>query len=184
MKPTLKSGDAFTLKHYDYKTELRVGDIIVYPHPENPVDVVHRVIKIKPDGVITRGDNNSKVDPYLIKFADIRGVVTAVRRGSKTIHLSGGTRGIIRHKLMLTRRLFMPYLTYPFSVISSLLAASRIFNFVHPFLKIKIIMVERNEHTEEIIQVKNKVVGKRLSKNETWEIKFPYKLFINNEKLQ
>jgi len=183
MTPTLRSGDAFILEQCDYQTELRVGDVIVYQHPQKTMDIVHRIIKIKPDGVITRGDNNSKVDPYLVKFPDVKGVVKSLKRANRTIMVSGGTRGIIRHKLMLIRRLIKPPILYPFSLISKLIEKSRIFNFIHPLLKTKIIMFKHNDDTEEIVQVGNKVVGKRLGKNKPWEIKFPYKWFINKKKL-
>ena len=183
MNTTLKSGDAFILKQTDYKNKLRLGDVIVYPHPNDPVDVVHRVIKLNSDGVITRGDNNNKVDPYLVKFADIRGVVTSIKRGNKTIQILGGTRGVIRHKLMLIRKLFKPYVVYPASMISNVLTASRMFNFIHPILKIKIILIKRNNQAEEIMKIGSKVVGKRHSKNDSWEIIFPYKLFINKKRL-
>ena len=55
MYPTLKPGDGLDLYTYNEPAEICVGDVIVYPHPFGTVDVVHRIIKIRHDGVITRG---------------------------------------------------------------------------------------------------------------------------------
>jgi hypothetical protein len=46
-------------------SEYKVGDVIVYDTPSEPLPVIHRIIKINPDGTyMTKGDHN----PYPLPF--------------------------------------------------------------------------------------------------------------------
>ena len=48
--------------------EYKVGDIIVYSVPGSEAPIIHRIIKINPDGSYqTKGDNNSSQLPYETK---------------------------------------------------------------------------------------------------------------------
>ena len=58
---------------YDYDT-LTEGDVIVYDRPYDHMQVVHRIIAILPDGIITQGDANPVDDGILLTEADITGV--------------------------------------------------------------------------------------------------------------
>ena len=44
--------------------ELEVGDVIVYNIQGQPVPIVHRVVKIEGDNIITKGDHNPSYDPW------------------------------------------------------------------------------------------------------------------------
>ena len=58
---------------YDYDS-LKVGDIIVYNRPYDHLPVVHRIIAILPDGIITKGDANPVDDGILVSETDIYGL--------------------------------------------------------------------------------------------------------------
>jgi len=183
MFPTIKNGDAFKLNKYaDYK-EYKIGDIICYPHPEQPVDVVHRIIKIKPEGVVTRGDNNNLTDPYITAFENIKGIVICVKRGKREIKVANGILGLIKHKIMLFRKSIWPIITIPVRVFSRIIIKSKLLFFIHPFLELSVIMVKSKGIQEEHLMLQKKVIGKRVE-NELWKIRFPYKLFINIEKIK
>ena len=47
--------------HVDYDS-LQVGDIVVYDRPYDHIQVVHRIIAVLPDGIITKGDANDTED--------------------------------------------------------------------------------------------------------------------------
>ena len=53
--------------------ELAVGDIIGFKSKEHPdADfILHRIIDIKEEGYITKGDNNYEPDDYVVQFGDI-----------------------------------------------------------------------------------------------------------------
>ena len=58
-----------------------VGDIIVYSIPGSDVPIIHRVIKVNPDGTYqTKGDNNPQQLPYefSVGAAQIHGKVVAI----------------------------------------------------------------------------------------------------------
>ena len=185
MYPTLRGGDGIQLEKYTNRLDVRVGDIIVYPHPERPIDVVHRIIRLKEKGVITRGDNNNKVDPYLIKYEDIKGKIRAVKRDKKEIHLVQGYTGYIIHRIMLLRKYSRPHIRYPFAVLSKILAKSRMLNFIDPLIKTKVIYIKRNNEQEALlVRGNNKLIGRRCRETaDKWKIIFPYKLFIKTEEL-
>ncbi len=141
MYPTLQPGDGIELYTYKNPTEIRVGDVIVYPHPKGTVDVVHRIIGINPEGVLTRGDNNNKIDPYTIKFKDIIGKVIAARRRTRLISIRGGRTGFLIHKLMLFRKYVLPWALLPFRTVSNGMANWGVLHVFHGTLDLKIVQI-------------------------------------------
>ena len=55
--------------HYDYDS-LQVGDIIVYDRPYDHLQVVHRIVSILDEGIITQGDANPVDDGILLTESD------------------------------------------------------------------------------------------------------------------
>ena len=75
MEPTLYQYDLVTTFRTD---DYQVGDIIVYKanFDEKSGLVVHRIVKINPDGTyVTKGDNNNFIDPWVAQPDNIRGEV-------------------------------------------------------------------------------------------------------------
>ena len=66
MLPTLEGGDLVVIQSTPV-SQINVGDIIVYGAPcsAGGESVVHRVVNITADGLITRGDNNRGTDQAL-----------------------------------------------------------------------------------------------------------------------
>jgi hypothetical protein len=61
-----------------FKSDYKVGDIIVYSIPNQNVPIIHRIIKINSDGTyMTKGDHNSQLLPfeYSVKPEQIHGRV-------------------------------------------------------------------------------------------------------------
>lgn len=183
MYPTLRSVDNVITEKCLCRDNIRVGDIIVYPHPDRTFDVVHRIIQIRYDGVITRGDNNNKMDPYIIKFDDIKGKVIAITRGKKIMNIRGGSVGYVLHKVMLLRKYIVFFIKFPLRRLSAIITDSKFFNFLDPLFKIKIIYVNNNGIHREILRFGDRAIGKRCGQSE-WFIKFPYKYFIKKERLK
>lgn len=53
-------------------SDIRVGDVVTYPHPTaaDPAAVVtHRVVAIRPDGLLTKGDGVQQRDPWVVRPA-------------------------------------------------------------------------------------------------------------------
>ena len=186
MNPTIKHGDALivqNLANSQYRS-LRIGDIIIYSHPELMTNIVHRIIKINAKGILTRGDNNNQCDDYYIAPAEVIGIVKAVKRDRRTIKLTQGMLGNLRQQLLLLGKYYRPYyLLLPRAIIQLVIKLQLLYPF-QPLMKFKIIRIKRHNSVEEIMQYHNAVIGRRTANTSTWQIKFPYKLFINPEKLQ
>jgi signal peptidase len=61
MWPVLKQGDIIFIKNISPE-DIKVDDIIVWQQEEKGF-VIHRVIKIKENAIVTRGDANTAEDP-------------------------------------------------------------------------------------------------------------------------
>ena len=184
MYPTLRPGDGIELYTYKTTSEIKVGDVIVYPHPNGATDVLHRVIRILPDGVITRGDNNNKIDPYRIRFDAIIGKVIAAKRRTRHIAVRGGRAGYLTHKLMLFRKYVGPRALLPFRLVSNLTAASGLFHIFHSALDLRIIRIEKNRKSVRILVSGNRPIGRQMAGSSEWRIRFPYKLFVDKRRLE
>ena len=183
MYPTLRAGDGLKLEPYGNVSEVRIGDVISYPYPDRPYDVVHRIIKLRADGAITRGDNNNKIDPYVVAYDDIIGKVIAAKRKSKLFTIKGGRIGFFIHKTMLFRKYFMQYGLAPLRFVSNVLAASNLLTIFHPLFKTNVISIKRNNQTSKLLVIGKKAVGKQVDGSEKWQIRFPYKYFIDKNRI-
>lgn len=82
MEPTFGEGDAIMWVEIDSKENLKVGDIIVFPHPTIPGagDTVHRIIEVRvQDGEYsfrTQGDNMPNPDQHVV--SNVKGLVIGV----------------------------------------------------------------------------------------------------------
>lgn len=84
MWPALKEGNLVFI-HGDIKKEdIKVGDIIVYRNQQNGTFTIHRVTKLKPTTLITRGDANLK-DDAPVAYEDVVG--RALTFSGKPVHI-------------------------------------------------------------------------------------------------
>ena len=70
MWPSLKKGDLVAIKGVHSKEELAIGDIVVYTNPKG--FTIHRVIELKENTLITKGDANNVADSP-IKYQEVIG---------------------------------------------------------------------------------------------------------------
>lgn len=184
MYPTLRSGDGLILYTYTSTDDVSIGDIIVYPHPNKPFDVVHRIINKLTGGVITRGDNNNKIDPYIITYDNIIGKVISVKRKDQTIILLSGKKGLLLHKYLIIRMFTLPYIRRPIGFTTRLIEKNKIFNFCDFLFQVDVVSIKSGNNKKYILRHKNKVIGIKSEKTDNqWQIKFPYKLFIKKDKI-
>lgn len=183
MLPTLKSGDAYFLSIINNYKQLKIGDIIVYYDSVRDTNVVHRIVKIYENGVITRGDNNNKEDPNLIEFKNIKGIVKKIIRADKVINIRGGRIGFYKHKFLLLIKKVKTIIHIPSKIIYNFLANIKLFHFMHNFFKIEIVKIKRDNQYFLIAVYKGKTIGKKNVRTNVWEFKPPYKLFLNPRKL-
>ena len=73
MTPHINKGDAVIIRKYEKNMKLKKGDIIAYSKDSKVV--VHRIIKIRSNSYITKGDANKGEDPKPVKLKQVNGVV-------------------------------------------------------------------------------------------------------------
>ena len=82
MNPTLREPEIMGIMPYDSRP-LCVGDVVFFLPSGADQPVVHRIIRVAPAGISTRGDNNTQDDAFLLQPKRIKGQVVAAWRGQK-----------------------------------------------------------------------------------------------------
>ncbi len=183
MNPALRPGDGLRVLPYGNR-RICPGDVVVFQDPETKRHVVHRIVSIDSAGARTRGDNNTLIDPWILKPENISGRVLSVKRDNRRVTIHGGLRGKITtlfvRQLKTTnrsvRRIFHP--AY------HMLAESGIFKkCIRIFPKTRILSFNGPKGIEYQLLMGNRVIGQRLPTKDRWQIMRPFKLFVDEADL-
>lgn len=68
MLPTLQIGDLMIVKA---ENEYRPGDIAVYL--KDGITIIHRIVEVRPEGYVFKGDNNAGPDPGIVPKERVMG---------------------------------------------------------------------------------------------------------------
>jgi len=92
MLPTIHEKDLLTVAQVEKSGR---GDVVVFSSPVNGESVVHRIVELRPEGYVTRGDNNRDNDPFIVTPERVIGRVELIRRGGKPIPVTHGLCGLL-----------------------------------------------------------------------------------------
>jgi len=95
MLGTLRPGDQVVIKPVPFNA-MRPGDVVAFrptTADDEKILIVHRVVAIRPAGLLTQGDNNAQVDVELVTTDRLLGRVTYVERGGRRRLIRGGPAG-------------------------------------------------------------------------------------------
>ena len=179
MNSTLWTGDLLTVKPYGHMKP-RAGDVI-YFRPKGQPGIVHRVLRVHPTAVTTRGDSNREEDPYTVRRDEITGKVIAARRASSLREIPGGKRGLFFAYLIRFQKpvliQFLRFLRRPYRR----LAATGIFQYLLPKrLRPKVVRFQPKRFAEEFkLIISGREVGRYDKRNHSWRISHPYRLLID-----
>jgi signal peptidase I len=98
MAGTFRPGDYLAIEPVRV-ADVRHGDVVVYRGQKEAgesEEIVHRVVAITPDGLVTRGDNNPRVDDMPVSQEALLGRVTHVERAGRVHPVWGGRWGLLR----------------------------------------------------------------------------------------
>ena len=95
MWPILKQGDIIFIKNIAPE-DIKVDDVIVWQQEERGF-VIHRVVKIKEDAIITRGDANTAEDPP-VAFEKVVGKMLEFRGNALRIPYLGKITAYVQNK--------------------------------------------------------------------------------------
>jgi hypothetical protein len=119
MLPTMRTLDQV---YVTSDNRFRPGDVILFTDPGSGRKIAHRVLSVKKDRVVTRGDNNRFPDSSVIGPEKVMGRVISVRRNRRSIKVRGGLAGlamIVPHRIWLfVRRSTAALAVIPYHAIS------------------------------------------------------------------
>jgi signal peptidase len=179
MHPTLSELDLLEIKPYSHRP-IRVGDVILFLLSKGDKPVVHRVVRISPEGIRTRGDGNNRVDTWILSPEDVIGQVVRAVRGKRRRPIYGGTFGRVWSLgvggfKMLVRSLSLPYY---------LLARWGNLRHWGPIQKrMRIIAVNHSQGKELKLMLGRWVIGWRRPEGLEWQIRRPFRLFVDERSL-
>ena len=183
MNPTLKSGDGINVIPYG-KKKIRIGDVIVFPSPKGYHNVIHRVVSVDSQGIKTRGDNNSNIDPWTLSHNGIIGHVFRAQRGNRRISVHGGLKGLL----------------YSLGIRATHVIESNISSLLHPAycwlsrtgvlrpwlsarMQTRVLYFNRSNGTELQLLMGRRVIGRLLPDSSQWVIRRPFRLFVDEAAL-
>jgi len=103
MNPLLRENDLLEVAPCGPQS-LNAGDVIAYEKPCSGLIVVHRVVAVGVQGLLTRGDNNGSRDTDPVLADQLIGRVSVGWRGSTRFGIAGGRRGLLTARILWLRR--------------------------------------------------------------------------------
>lgn len=183
MNPTLREPEMMEIVPYGNRP-LRVGDVVYCLPPQTDRPVVHRLVRVTPEGMSTLGDNNTQEDTFLLQPKDIQGQVVAVWRGQKRRQIAGGLQGQLTSRWLRWRRvpvngvsrLLHPlyWALYRRGLIARLLPA--------PFRPRVVVFQIQGQDQVRLLWGQH-VIGRFDDRKRHWRIQRPFRLFVEERVL-
>jgi hypothetical protein len=179
MNPTLCELDVLEIEPYGNRP-VCVGDVIFFMPPGWNRPAVHRVVRVTPEGIRTRGDNNNLIDSWVIMPEDVIGQVVRASRGRRERTIYGGTTGRLWTFWIGVVKVLMKF---P-SVCYHFLARSRLLRYLLPLHKrMRIITIKQPTGKELQLLIGRRLVGRCKPGMEHWWIRRPFRIFIDVDSL-
>ena len=183
MNPTLKPGDRLDTVPC-YWQEIRRGDVIVFISPADESKTVHRVIFVDSNGLRTQGDNCNRIDPWVISPDQIVGRVISVQRGNRRRRIFGGYWGRIFAGTARALYVIDSHASVLLRPVYDRLARSGILRrWVPVSMEPRVISFTHPGGTELQLLMGRWVVGRRLPGMARWNIRRPFRLFVDADSL-
>ncbi len=183
MNPTLREPEIMEIMPYDSRP-LRVGDVAFFLPPQTDQPVVHRVVRVTPAGISTRGDNNTHEDALLLQPKSIKGQVVAAWRGKKRRKIAGGLQGRLisrwlRWRLVLGRG--VSPLLHP---VYQALSRWRLIAWMLPASFRPRVVVFRSQGRHQVqLLMGQRIIGRYDDQRHQWQIQRPFHLFVDGRAL-
>ena len=179
MIPTFRAGDGLTVRPYG-TSDIRPGDVVVFCPPERAHNVVHRVVRVDAAGIITRGDNCSTDDIWLLQRENIIGRVVSAQRGGRNLHVWGGRAGSAIAGILKARKWIGSGIVTLLRPLYHALACSRLLHGrLSPFREMRLLYFKRPHGTEIQLVMGKWIIGRYLPPTGAWQIRRPFRLFID-----
>jgi signal peptidase len=183
MSPVLKTGDRLQVNPYN-RQEIRRGDVVTFIPPGGDSKIVHRVISVNSDGIKTRGDNCDYEDDWVLKRENILGRVVAAQREKRRWRVFGGPMGQLFAAVLRVIHVIDLGFSCLLHPVYKRLSRSDIFRRWLPSrMRPRVISFNRDSGTEMQLVMGRKVIGRRLPGKTGWNIRRPFRLFVDEKSL-
>ncbi len=183
MNPTLSEEDILEIRPYG-ESRVNEGDVIYFTAPGDASLVVHRVIGASGDCISTKGDNCRYKDPWLVSEKDIKGRVTAARRGRRRRKIEGGLPGLIIAHILPLRRSAGKWFSIPLRPLYRLVVRSGLLHKLVPGkLRPRAFAFECNGRRYIKLIAGGHVIGWHNDAAQNWKISPFFRPFICEEDL-
>jgi hypothetical protein len=183
MKPTLREPETMEIMPYDDRP-VRVGDVAFFLSPEVDQPVVHRVVRVTPEGISTLGDNNTQEDAYLLQPERIQGRVVAAWRGQKRRKIAGGLPGRLTSRWLRWRRALdrgaSPLLHPLYQALSHRGWIARL---LPTPLRPRIVVFHAKGRDRFQLLMGQRVIGRYDDQRQQWQIQRPFHLLVDGRAL-
>jgi len=180
MNPLMWPGDTLLVVPCDPQT-IYPGDVVLFRDPHRG-QVVHRVMAINSQGVITKGDNMPDVDDRILAPQEILGRVTAVQRQGLTLPVPREAPAALY--LLKGRRWFDRTIFRLIQPLYHRLAQSGLFQGrLTAWMKPRVIYFSRGTSPEWQLWLGKLLIGRKKPHQPEWSIRRPFRLFVDEASL-
>lgn len=178
MNPTLKNLDVVYYAAYGNR-KIRAGDVIIMDvHKDQKV--IHRVLSVSGQGIITRGDHNISADPWILSQGQIAGRVVRATRGHKEICIHGGFWGRTYTALIRHFHRFIEVVCRIIKPLYDIMANSGILKSLP--IRTRILIFHRPEGAELHLMIGEIIIGRKKPASK-WQIRPPFRLVLEESAL-
>jgi hypothetical protein len=179
MKPTLMDLDELLLRPYKNR-KICPGDVVVINQGEAK-KIIHRVLSVNGDKIKTMGDNNPEPDPWVLCRDKIAGqVVYAIRQG-RWIRVRGSFAGKLKVTYIRASQMFIRTAISFIKPYYYRIADSRKIKL--KALRPKTIVFRQPQGKELQLHIGKLIIGRKRP-GQSWNIKPPFRLFLDERYLQ
>lgn len=178
MYPTLREPALLDVVPYGDQSAC-IGDVVYFCATPGGRFFVHRIVRVTPAGISTRGDNNPDCDAFLLPCESIRGRVVAARVGCKRHTIAGGRKGQLLAYALRCRRMIRNLVIAGFDPVCQLVSSRGLLASVLPSQWQPRIMVFRNRDTNRYLLFwGSRTIGQFDAQLCQWLIRRPFQLLI------
>jgi hypothetical protein len=183
MHPTLHESDLLEIVPYGDGV-VQVGDVIALAPPDADHLVVHRVVRVMPEGGCTRGDNNAGEDGWCLGPERVIGRVVAAWRGRRRRRIFGGWAGRLWAYAVRGRRILGRAVSALLRPIYHGLARSGIVRHLVPvFLRPRVVVFRAGGGQRLRLMLGRRVVGEYVPGWRGWRFRRPFRLLVDEAAL-
>jgi hypothetical protein len=183
MNPTLTSQDLLKITTY-HNTKPAVGDVVLFLTSDDDSYIVHRIVRTKNKGFLTRGDNCEDIDPWVLSEKDIHGRVIAAHRANKRRTIAGGYIGKMTGLSCFMKRKINWQFIKLFRPVYRSLCTGGILHWLIPVRMVPNVATYRSgTYSSHKLLLGKRIIGSYDDTLLQWQIKRPYRLVVDENSL-